>query len=204
MFTPKESEKDDFFDGPDTPPTPPPVKKPAPLPDTPEYWEEESEWEHLRPIYRLRWRLYLVGFLAVLGVCIALYVRYFAPYETGATQYGYVEQIKMQGDIFKTYEGSLIPYKEVHDTTRIYDRNFDFSASDAKVAAVIKRMQIAGKPIRVEYKTYHTTLPWRGASKTVVYKADSVDPRTILPPDFLTDPSYNPLAKPEEGENKAN
>lgn len=184
IFTPKDQEDNDFFDGPDLPDVQPEEKKPEPSPDSPDYWEEESEWEHLRPAGRWRVRLYAALALIIVIVIGVIYVRFFSPYIKEATQYGYVEHIEYRGDLFKTYEGVLIPYKELHDTTRVYNRDFSFSVANAKEAAKLKRMQVAGLPVRVEYKVYHSSLPWRGDEKVMVTKVDSVDPLTILPPEF--------------------
>lgn len=191
LLEPKDpkQEKDDYFDGPDLPETPKEPKKPAYKPDDPAYWdEEESEWEHLKP--KSHRKLWLWGMLIVVvgALGVACWLRYFSPYIEDATQYGYVEHIEKRGTIFKTYEGVLIPYKELHDTTRIYSRDFIFSAANKDVAMKLKRAQLDAQPVRVEYRRYHATLPWRGSSKTVITEVDSVDVTKILPPEFA--PSF--------------
>lgn len=187
LFEPKDNsqEKEDFFDGPDIPEQPKAPKKPTYKPEDPAYWEEdESEWEHLRP--RKRWKVWLWAacVLVVILLGVACWLRYFSPYVEDATQYGYVEHIEKRGTVFKTYEGVLLPYKELRDTTRIYSRDFIFTASDFEVAKRLKQAQLGGYPVRVEYRRYHATVPWRGSSKTVVTAVDSVDASTILPPEF--------------------
>ncbi len=187
LFEPKDNsqEKEDFFDGPDIPEQPKAPKKPAYKPEDPAYWEEdESEWEHLR--LRKRWKVWLWAgcVLVVILLGVACWLRYFSPYVEDATQYGYVEHIEKRGTVFKTYEGVLLPYKELRDTTRIYSRDFIFTASDFEVAKRLKQAQLGGYPVRVEYRRYHATVPWRGSSKTVVTAVDSVDASTILPPEF--------------------
>lgn len=182
-------DKEDFFDQEIVKPEKP-VKQPELKPEDPDYWEQpESEFEHLIPIdmpKRYLWKWYLAGALVVIGVVIFAYFRYFSPYIDQTVQYGYVDNIERRGILFKTYEGVLIPYKEITDTTRVYREDWVFTA-DPKVAADLKRMQYANKPVRVEYKKYHTTLPWRGESKILVIKVDSVSPSQILPPEFLHD-----------------
>lgn len=160
-------------------------KKPAYKPDDPAYWEEEeSQWSHLKP--RRRVAFWIIGGLVVviIGLIIACWLRYFSPYIEDATQYGYVENIEKRGTIFKTYEGVLIPYKELMDTTRIYSRDFVFSVNDIESAKKLKKAQISAQPVRVEYKKYHARVPWRGSSKIIVTAADTVDPSKILPPEF--------------------
>ncbi len=180
-------EPNDFFEN--TPPVeekPAEPKRPEPKPEDPDYWdEEESEFEHLAPGVRNR-RIWLWGALslAVLLGCVAFYLRFFSPYVDEAVQYGYVESIQKRGTVFKTYEGVLLPYKELHDTTRLYTRDFIFTAKDAHVAAELKRMQLAGLPVVVQYRRYHATLPWRGEARTVIMAVDTANPATILPPEY--------------------
>ena len=160
-------------------------KKPNYKPDDPAYWdEEESEWEHLKPRRSAPFWLWLVGALFVIGLVIACWFRYFSPYVDDATQFGYVENIEKRGTVFKTYEGTLIPYRELIDTTRVYSRDFIFSVKDNKTAAILKQALYDNKPVRVSYRKYHATLPWRGASKIIVTDADTVNPDKILPPEF--------------------
>ncbi|MCH5226951.1 MAG: hypothetical protein J1F16_03925 [Muribaculaceae bacterium] len=161
------------------------VKKPSYKPDDPEYWEqEESEWDHLKRRSRIPLWVWVLCGLAVVGLVIGCWIRYFSPYVEDATQYGYVEHIEKRGMIFKTYEGTLIPYKELMDTTRVYNRDFVFSVEDQKTAAKLKQALYDVKPIRVNYKKYYATVPWRGAHKIVVTSVDTVDPHNILPPEF--------------------
>lgn len=182
IFNTKDSDDVDFFDGPDLPDEPQEPHRPSPKPENPDYWEDESEWEHLRPVVRRKNKFYIVAALILLAGIIALLIWMFRPYSSQATQYGYVEGIEYRGTIFKTFEGELIPYKEIHDTTRMMKGNFSFSTRDPKLFRTLKRMQMQGRPVRVEYSTYHSAMPWRGESKAIVVSVDSVDPSTILPP----------------------
>ena len=160
-------------------------KRPHYQPDDPDYWEqEESEWDHLKRRSRVPLWVWIICALAVIGLVIGCWIRYFSPYVEDATQYGYVEGIEKRGMIFKTYEGTLIPYKDLMDTTRIYNRDFVFSVKDPATATAIKQAMYNVKPIRVTYRKYYATVPWRGASKIVVTDADTVNPEKILPPEF--------------------
>ena len=153
--------------------------------DDPAYWEqEESEWDHLKRRNRIPFWVWVICGLAVVGLVIGCWIRFFSPYVEDATQYGYVEHIEKRGMIFKTYEGTLIPYKELMDTTRVYNRDFVFSVADQKTAATLKQAMYNAKPLRVSNKKYYATVPWRGASKIVVTDADTVSPEMILPPEF--------------------
>lgn len=180
-----DDEKDVFDNEHEEGSAPEEEKKPVYKPDEPEYWEqEESEWDHLKTRSRIPFWVWLICGLAVVGLVIGCWIRFFSPYVEDATQYGYVENIEKRGMIFKTYEGTLIPYKELMDTTRVYNRDFVFSVADSKTATNLKEALYNAKPVRVGYKKYYATVPWRGASKIVVTSADTVSRDLILPPDF--------------------
>ena len=181
-----DDDKNDYFDSEELPEEPvKEPKKPALSPDDPDYWEEEeSEWDHLKPRNKVKPWLWFGGILVLIALIIGCWLRYFKPYVQDAYQFGYVENIERRGTIFETYEGVLIPYKELMDTTRIYSRDFIFTAANAKVATRLRRAQFNAMPVRVEYKKYHATLPWRGSSKVIITAVDSVDPGKILPPEF--------------------
>lgn len=182
-----EEENNDYFDGPDIPDEPQKPKapkKPALKPDDPRYWdEEENEFEHLRPNTnsRIWWWIALAGI--VVGLLISGYIYWFEPYAVNKVQYGYVEEIEERGTIFKTFEGVILPYKNLMDTTRVYDGDFIFSSIDSPSAVMLRKMQYAHRPVRVVYNEYHSRLPWRGDTKYSIVKVDTVNPRDILPPD---------------------
>lgn len=181
----KFDEKHDWFDGPDIPETPEEPRKPVCSPDDPEYWEgEESEWEHLRPRNKARPWLWTFLALAVAALMLAGWLCWFSPFVSEASQFGYVESLEKRGDIFKTYEGVLIPYKEFNDTTRTYDRDFVFSVERIEDWKELRRARRDARPVRVDYQVFHRPLPWRGESRVVVTAVDSVDPSKILPPEF--------------------
>ncbi len=176
-----DDDKEGFYDGfePEEPKQP---KEPALRPDDPRYWDREpGQWEHLRPS---RWKRYLIsgGALLLAAILVWLGCRLvFGPMVDDAVQYGYIDHIERRGAIFKTYEGVLLPYKNLHDTTRVYDHDFIFSTSE-KLGKTLRAFQNSGRPLRVEYRTYRYALPWMGDEKTVVVRVDTVSPDSILPP----------------------
>ncbi len=188
LITPDDDEKGgtDFFESDEQPaPVPKQPKKPVYKPDDPAYWEEEEgEWEHLKP--QSSTKIWIWCGSAVVAVClfIAIWLRFFSPYVEDAVQYGYVENIERRGIVFKTYEGVLIPYKELMDTTRIYRRDFIFTAVNESIAIQLKKAQFDARPVRVGYIRYHATVPWRGSSNIVITSVDSVSPARILPPEY--------------------
>ncbi len=180
-----EDDSKDYFDGPDLPEQKKEPKPPVYTPDDPRYWEQdESEFEHLRPGRRYMLWVWVAAAGVALGLILTVYFRWFSPYVEGATQYGYVESLERRGTIFDTYEGVLLPYKDLMDTTRSYGGDFVFTCADGDVAVKLRRMQYANLPVRVVYRRYHATLPWRGDSRIIVERVDSVDPSRILPPEF--------------------
>ena len=188
LITPDDDERGgtDFFESDEQPaPVVKPPKKPTYKPDDPAYWEEEEgEWEHLRPQKSTKLWLWCGGAGVVVGLIIAIWLRFFSPYVEDAVQYGYVENIERRGTVFKTYEGVLIPYKELMDTTRLYRRDFVFTAVNESIAIQLKKAQFDARPIRVGYIRYHASVPWRGSSKIVITSVDSVNPAHILPPEY--------------------
>lgn len=182
-----QEEYTDYFDGPDTPDepkVPKDPKKPALKPEDPRYWDDpEPEFEHLRPPRNLMIRWWLAGAAALIILVFLLYFFVFRPYAENSVQYGYVEDIDIRGHVFKTYEGTILPYKNLMDTTRVYEGDFRFSALDEQVAVMLRRMQNAHKPVKVVYTTYPVAFPWHGDRRYVVVAADSVSPDMILPPD---------------------
>jgi hypothetical protein len=181
-----DDEKDDFFENSEIPEKREEPKKPVYTPDDPRYWEEpEDEFEHLRPAPGKHWKLWI--WIAAAGIAAGMlwagYLRVFQPYAEHSTQYGYVENIEKRGDLFKTYEGVLLPYKNLMDTTRVYEGDFVFSTSNPGIAAKLKEVQYANRPVRVIYSVYHTAMPWRGDTRIMITRVDSVNERDILPPD---------------------
>ena len=111
-----------------------------------------------------------------------VYIHWFRPYATGGVQYGYVADVQEKGSVFKTYEGYMLPYRNLMDTVRPYGKDFVFSAINDKVAADMHRAASARKPVRVEYIEYSASLPWRGDSKFIVTSVAEINPEYILPP----------------------
>ncbi len=181
----EDDDKEDLYESfePEEPKKP---KEPEYRPDDPRYWDnDEDEWEHLRPT--TRWRRVLLWTAAACIAAAAGWLAWrlvFAPYSEDAVQYGYVETVELRGDLFKTYEGVLLPYKNLHDTTRMYREDFTFSTS-GKLGKTMREFQNSGRPLRVEYRTYRHAFPWRGEQKRVVVRVDTVNPDSIIPADWL-------------------
>lgn len=181
-------EENDYFDS-DAEDPPAPVKKPKASkldPEDPDYWieEEESPFSGIisGPSHTWIWKLVtaVVVVIAVLGT----WIWFLRPYSDNAVKYGYIKNMERRGSIIKTFEGTMIPYKELGDPNPFYFTELPFSVQGDSLAAQMKRMMLGCVPVRIEYETYHAPLPWKGEQTVVVVKADTADPRKILPPEY--------------------
>lgn len=180
-------DKDDFFEKipEEKPPKVKEPKKPVYKSDDPRYYEEEeSKWEHLTPapFRRNRWILYCASILVVFLLIYGFWVYFFTPEVDEAETYGYVESVERHGSFFKTYEGSMIPYRTIMDPNREYKGDFKFSTSNISLASDLKRRQRTGVPVKVTYVVYRHKFPWRGDTKTIVTSVDSINASVLLPP----------------------
>lgn len=188
-----DDKRPDYFEDDADTEEPVKTKKIKYSPEDPRYWTESSgRWDHITPSRPPRKAFVWAG----IGVAALLFIAlistlYLSPCITGASQSGYVASIQCKRGMVTSFEGVLLPYRDLMDTTKIYQRDFIFSVQDAKVAAELKRMMIAGKPVRVEYIQYRVRLPWKGESTVIVTSADSVDPSRLLPPDRQPKARYN-------------
>lgn len=191
----------DYFDGPDLPDPEPEVKKekeeerPRYTPDDPRYWDDDdSEWGPLPSPGRENLRRWILGGVLLLCAILltALWIRYLTPVETEASRAGYIEVIGKEGQVLKSFEGVMLPYRELMDTARVYDEDFLFSTRNDTLAARLKLAELHGTPVRLGYVRYRLALPWKGKTTVIVTSVDSVDPTTLLPPDRRPEPGILP------------
>ncbi|MCM1489781.1 MAG: hypothetical protein NC095_03005 [Muribaculum sp.] len=183
----KDEENDDFFNN-DTEPEPEIKPKPKPVkldPEDPDYWiEEESDISRMMPKPGKVWKWWFVGILAILLLLIGVWIWFFRPYVDGAVKYGYIKSMEQRGTVVKTFEGVLIPYRELGDSTPTYFEEIRFSVEGDSLAAHMKGMMLECVPVMLEYKMYHTPLFWKGSAPMVITHADTADVRKILPPEY--------------------
>jgi len=117
------------------------------------------------------WRWFFLILLAAL--CVTIYIRYFVPYATESRTTGFVTRVEKRGIIFKTFEGEMISQSQLTDTTRIYSRDFLFSIPNDSLARELQTHEGSGRPVTITCKRYFGTLPWRGASNTIVTAIDN-------------------------------
>lgn len=106
-------------------------------------------------------------FVAV-ALCAALYVRYFVPCASDLETVGYVTRVEKRGVALPTWECEMVSEAALADTSRVYQRDFNFSIPDEALARQLQACQGTGKRVRVTTKRYYGALPWRGASKAVL------------------------------------
>ena len=130
--------------------------------------------------------------LAVVGLAIFIYVKFFFVYSQGVNE-GDINYFQYEGFIFKTYEGKMIQtgYNSRNSSATIQSNEFKFSVEDEVVARQIESN--SSRQIKLHWKRYLGTLPWRGNSQYVV---DSVV--SVLPLSVPGAPIDDPLALPVE------
>lgn len=183
----EDEEGEDFFDNDNEPEPPRPTKtKPAKLdPEDPDYWMgDEPDFPSIIRRPKKIWKWWLAGVGVLLIAIAGLWIWFFHPYIDDAVKYGYIKSMERRGSLVKTFEGVLIPYRELGDKTPTYFEEIPFSVDGDSLAAHMKGMMLECVPVRLEYETYHTPLFWKGASNMVVVKADTADAAKILPPEY--------------------
>ena len=184
----EEDEGNDYYDS-DADPEPEPARKqkvPKLDPEDPDYWisDDEPGIGDIISGTGKKWKWMIAAACALLLLIAGAWLWFFRPYADGAVKYGYIRNMERRGSLIKTFEGSMIPYKELGDPDPFYFQEMPFSVESDSVAAVMKRMMLNCTPVRVEYKLYHSPLPWKGEQSLIIIKADSADPRKILPPEY--------------------
>lgn len=118
--------------------------------------------------------LLLVGFV---------YVKWFFVYSEGVNE-GDINYFQREGFIFKTYEGKMIQtgFNSHSNRTTIQSNEFKFSVDDDRIAEQINLSP--SRQIKLHWRRYLGTLPWRGNSQYVVdsiysTKSVSVDSNPI-------------------------
>jgi hypothetical protein len=131
---------------------------------------EKTKWKTFKRKMRnfFRW----VMTIAVIGLLIFFYFRYFYNYSEGYRA-GLLQKFSRKGNIFKTYEGELI-LSSVSSTNNVAlaSEKFLFSVSNDSLAARLDTLQ--GINVIVRYKQKHAAIFWRGDSPYIV---DYVKPR---------------------------
>ena len=109
----------------------------------------------------------------LLGLAVFVYFKFFFVYSEGTNE-GDINYFQREGFVFKTYEGKMIQtgYNSHNTSATIQSNEFKFSVVDEKVAEQIDSN--SSRQIKLHWKRYLGTLPWRGNSQYVVDSIISV------------------------------
>lgn len=116
----------------------------------------------------------ILAFVIVVVLFIIMYVRYYVPLSDEGVKAGVLNNVIHKGVIFKTYEGELIQSGFRPRQQGLQSNDFNFSVEDASLAK--RLMDMSGQEVRLHYKEYYGTLPWRGYSKFIVDSVLDVQP----------------------------
>lgn len=117
----------------------------------------------------------ITSIAGVLLVALVLFVffKFFFVYSEGTNE-GDINYFQREGFLFKTYEGKMIQtgYNSHNTSATIQSNEFKFSVVDEEVAKQIDNN--SSRQIKLHWKRYLGTLPWRGNSQFVVDSIISV------------------------------
>ncbi|MFY7651670.1 MAG: hypothetical protein ACOVQE_03170 [Chitinophagaceae bacterium] len=123
-----------------------------------------------------KWIGWTIGIL-ILVLSIFIYWRYYFVYASG-TKAGTLNTFQEKGFLFKTYEGKII---QSGFRANVQSNEFDFSVTDTAIARVL--LDNSGLEVRVHYKRYLSSLPWRGTSAYLVdsiYEIKGLNGETVI------------------------
>ena len=105
--------------------------------------------------------------IAVLALAGFIFFKFCLVYSEGVNE-GDINYFQKEGFIFKTYEGKMIQtgLKSSKNQGAIQSNEFKFSVVDERVARKIEEGSNTG--VKLHWKRYLGTLPWRGNSQFIV------------------------------------
>ena len=115
----------------------------------------------------------------LLGLAVFVYFKFFFVYSEGTNE-GDINYFQREGFVFKTYEGKMIQtgYNSHNTSATIQSNEFKFSVEDKRIEEQIDSN--SSRQIKLHWKRYLGTLPWRGNSQYVVDSIISV--KKVLSP----------------------
>ena len=105
--------------------------------------------------------------IVVLALAGFIFFKFCFVYSEGVNE-GDINYFQKEGFVFKTYEGKMIQtgLKSSKNQGAIQSNEFKFSVVDERVARKIEEGSNTG--VKLHWKRYLGTLPWRGNSQFVV------------------------------------
>ena len=108
-----------------------------------------------------------ISVIVVLALAAFIFIKFCFVYSEGVNE-GDINYFQKEGFIFKTYEGKMIQtgLKNTKVQGSIQSNEFKFSVVSERVAKQINEGTSAG--VKLHWKRYLCTLPWRGNSQFIV------------------------------------
>lgn len=123
--------------------------------------------------------------VAVLVLAGYIFFKFCFVYAEGVNE-GDINYFQREGYIFKTYEGKMIQsgLKNSKVQGSIQSNEFKFSVVDKNVAEQLNEISNTG--VKLHWKRYRGTLPWRGNSQYIVDGVVSSPSRVVKPAEERT------------------
>lgn len=130
--------------------------------------------------------------ILVLALVGFVYFKFFFVYSEGTNE-GDINYFQREGFVFKTYEGKMIQtgYNSHNTSATIQSNEFKFSVVDDRIAEQIDSN--SSRQIKLHWKRYLGTLPWRGNSQFVVDSIISVKNTSAEEENFQNIPAPSEL-----------
>ncbi|MCR5050628.1 MAG: hypothetical protein K6A36_06040 [Paludibacteraceae bacterium] len=105
--------------------------------------------------------------IAVLALAVFIFFKFCFVYAEGVNE-GDINYFQKEGYIFKTYEGKMIQsgLKNTKVQGSVQSNEFKFSVADERVAQ--KLFENSNNGVKLHWRRYKGTLPWRGNSQFIV------------------------------------
>ena len=105
--------------------------------------------------------------VAIIAIAAFVFIKFFFVYSEGVNE-GDINYFQREGFIFKTYEGKMIQtgLKNTKVQGSIQSNEFKFSVVSEDVARQLNEGVNTG--VKLHWKRYLGTLPWRGNSEYIV------------------------------------
>lgn len=125
-------------------------------------------------------------FLVILGLSAFVFFKFYFVYSEGVNE-GDINYFQKEGFLFKTYEGKMIQtgYNSKNTNSTIQSNEFKFSVVEERIAAQLN--EGGSEHVKLHWKRYLGTLPWRGKSEFVVDSIYSMGRETMHPSDDVLD-----------------
>lgn len=112
--------------------------------------------------------------ILIVGLLIFGYIWFYVPFSNSGVKAGILNNVKHKGVIFKTYEGELIQSGFRPGQQGLQSNEFQFSVESKELYE--KLMPLTGQNVKLHYKEYYGTLPWRGYTKFIVDSIVAAEP----------------------------